>query len=482
VGYLNRFEGVMANFSLRPDQARPKPGPVGLISQSGGVGSTLLSRLMEHGVGVGLFATTGNECHMTASDLLQFFIEQPEMSIVGVFAETIGRPEVFVRAAQRAAELDKPIIAMRPPKSEAAARAALAHTGSTVVSPEVFDAVCDQYGVLRVPSIDNFVDLSVILQNGRRMRGRKVAVVTMSGGAGVLIAGEAQEQGLEVNVLGPSTEQKIAAITPPFAGTKNPVDTTPALNPWSAFRDVIEILLQDAEIDVVLVYIWGPENQLAEMVIAAYGATDKPVATIATENPEGMSAKGVPSFGDPARAARALVALHKISVRRPFAPEPAFSPDVARRERVRTILSVRSMVSGAEARRAISEYGIAFIDETSYATEDEDVAGSGIEFALGMLRDPDFGPMVALRVGRSSAPLAQVLLRAPVGQAQVLAAVERLTDPRVERFSQSVHIGWREQLVSPAGVNALGAVIVQSPPGEHQTPGRDNRGPTPRLG
>ena len=420
VGYLNRFEGVMANFALGPEAERPASGPIGLISQSGGVGSFMLSRFMEHGLGVGLFATTGNECNMSLAELTGFFLEQPEINMVAVFAETIRQPEAFIRAAKRALVLDKPIVVFRPPESAAAARASMAHTGSTVIAPQVFDAICDQYGVLRVDSIEDCVDLAVLLQTGRRMAGPRVGVLTVTGGMGLLMAGQAEEQGLKVNRLSEATEQKIAALCPSFASMLNPVDTTPAIHPWAAYSDVLDILLEDDEIDAAITYAWSHDHDFGELTLKSNVKTNKPIATVITFRPEAMSARGVPSYSDPQRAARAIAALYRFSCRKPLPADQPFTEDSARAAKVRTEFlrtGTGGVVSESDSEHALAEYGISF-------AADADDAGT-YRISLSMLRDPVFGPMVELKAGAADRSFAPILLRAPFGPEHLFAAAER---------------------------------------------------------
>jgi acetate---CoA ligase (ADP-forming) len=480
VGYLNRFEGVMANFALGPEAERPVAGPIGLISQSGGVGSFMLSRFMEHGLGVGLFATTGNECDMSLSELAGFFLEQPEINMVAVFAETIRQPEAFIRAAKRALVLDKPIVVFRPPASIAAARASMAHTGSTVIAPEVFDAICDQYGVLRVDSIEDCVDLAVLLQTGRRMAGPRVGVLTVTGGMGLLMAGQAEEQGLTVNRLGEATEQKIAALCPSFASILNPVDTTPAIHPWAAYSDVLDILLEDDEIDAAITYAWSHDHDFGELTLKSNVKTDKPIATVITFRPEAMSARGVPAYSDPQRAAKAIAALYRFSCRKPLPVDQPFIEDSARAASVRSEFlrsGTGGVVGDSDGKQALAAYGIGFAADAE--------GESFYPLSLSMRRDPVFGPMVKLKNGAANGSFAPILLRAPFGPAHLFAAAERhnvmlplsdgvgLTQEVAEAASNlglfaleqpsvsSVEID--QLLVSKAGVHAAKAIIKISP-------------------
>jgi acyl-CoA synthetase (NDP forming) len=206
IGFMNLFGGVMANFALPASEPLPTAGSVALVSQSGGFGSYITNKALLAGLRLGWFVSTGNECDVNIAAVLRYLVERDETRVLMVFSETLRDPEVFVDAARLAAELDKPIVLLKAGRSEVAAKAAISHTASIVGSAQVLDAVARQYGVFVVSTMEEMLDLGMIFQDGRRVRNRRVGIMTTSGGAGVLLADACTDAGLTVPNL-PAAEQ-----------------------------------------------------------------------------------------------------------------------------------------------------------------------------------------------------------------------------------------------------------------------------------
>src|SRR6266568_19843 len=164
-------EGTTAQQQMT-DMDRPKMGPVAVVSQSGGFGSYILLKAITAGVHVSWYLSTGNECDMNVSRSLRYLIEQPEVGVVLTFFEAVRSPEVFVEVAARAAELGKPVVAVKAGYTAEGSRAALSHTASIAGSGEVYDAICRQYGLIQASSVEQMIDFGLALQTGRTMTGR----------------------------------------------------------------------------------------------------------------------------------------------------------------------------------------------------------------------------------------------------------------------------------------------------------------------
>mgnify|MGYP006189195339 CR=1 FL=1 len=210
-------------------------GGVALVSQSGGLGSYLTTKGLLTGLQLGWFVSTGNELDVNIAAVLRYLVERPEVKVLLAFSETLRDPEVFIEAARRAQILDKPLVILKAGRSEAAAKAAMSHTASVVGAVDVFDAVCRQYGVIVAHSMEEMLDLGMIFQDGRRVQGNRLAIMTSSGGTGVLLADEASLSGLEVPTFPDDEQQQMLGVlhTPFFGSVANPVDTTAAVHPES---------------------------------------------------------------------------------------------------------------------------------------------------------------------------------------------------------------------------------------------------------
>ena len=401
-GFLNARLPVVSGFLLAPEDARPAAGPVALVSQSGGFGSFILNRAVTARVNVGFFASTGNETDVSVADVLAFAVDQPEITVIGFFAETIKKPSVFLAAADRALELGKVIISVTPGSSETVTRAALSHTASVVGSADVYAAACRQHGIIPASSIEQLTDFALLMQTGRRMPGPRIGIVTSSGGAGVLTAANAGDAGLEVPELSPAAQSEIGALMPPFASAANPVDTTAGMGParQGNYARIVDRLLADDQVDAVLPLIWYGKGPDAEALVDINRRATKPVVPVPTTDPDWLLDQGLPAFPDPTRAVRALAALSAVSQRGAGVadegqsrwrlnafhrdrPSSADGSPTERALRARALLAYaggRPFVLESTAKAVLAEYGIPVAQERECGSEDEAVAAAA---ALG---------------------------------------------------------------------------------------------------
>ncbi|MEI9993034.1 MAG: acetate--CoA ligase family protein [Rhizomicrobium sp.] len=370
IGFMNSHRDVMANFVLDPGDSIPPPGPVALVSQSGGFGGYMVRKALTAGLNVGWFVSTGNEADVNIATVLRTLVEAPEVRTLLAFSETLRDPDRFMAFAQRAAELDKPVVILKAGRSNEAARAAQAHTASLVGSAQAFDAVCRQYGVFSVSSLEEMLDLGLIFQGGRRARGNRVSIITGSGGAGVMLTDACALEGLAVPVLPREDQEALLERMPkPFYGSvANPVDVTAqALANPATMPAVLKAVADSKGGDMLApVIIGNPNGQ--QMYIDFFRGTDKPVAITSTLLGADLLAAGVPTFTDPRRAAHALAALADFSQRsrRPIATAD-WKPDPKRAAAARAIVAEgegRSCLLESTAKTLLSLYGVVAPRET----------------------------------------------------------------------------------------------------------------------
>src|ERR1700758_2296964 len=179
----------------------PQSGPLGMVTQSGAFGTHLLALTARRGISVGVWMSTGNEAEVQVADGISFLADDPETQAIACYMEAIQDGERFAAAVKRARENGKPVIAMKVGGSEIGAAAAASHTASLAGSDAIYDAALRQLGVERAKTPEDLVEIAYACTRGRLPRSRKLAVMTMSGGAGVLMADAAEEQGLELTPL-----------------------------------------------------------------------------------------------------------------------------------------------------------------------------------------------------------------------------------------------------------------------------------------
>ncbi len=204
----------------------PPPGHVALISQSGALAGIVLGWAARDGLGISKFVSYGNRADVNEVDLLDYLADDDETRAVGVYIETVSDGRGFMAAAAKCAAR-KPVVVIKAGRGLSGQRATLSHTGSLAGSDAVYDAALRQCGAIRVESAEELFDLCrgfVGIPQG--VRGRRVAIVTNSGGPGILAADRAEALGLDVAEPGPEICAKLASFLPPHASLKNPVDLT----------------------------------------------------------------------------------------------------------------------------------------------------------------------------------------------------------------------------------------------------------------
>jgi acyl-CoA synthetase (NDP forming) len=201
-------------------------GPVGIVLQSGALASVVLNFTRAHGIGLSVLTSVGNESMMKTADVLEYLIEDEATKVIALFLEEIGDPARFAEMARRADAAGKPLVALKVGTSAVGRETALAHTGSVAGDDAVIDAALRQLNVIRVSSLEALLSTAALLGYDRRPTGRRMGVLTASGGACDIIADTASAEGLEIPAFAPATCAAIARHIPPFATAKNPLDVT----------------------------------------------------------------------------------------------------------------------------------------------------------------------------------------------------------------------------------------------------------------
>jgi len=234
------------------------PGPVGIALQSGALSSALLAFARAQAIGVSTVASLGNEAMITTADVLDYLVDDEQTRVICLFLEQIGDPAAFSAAAQRADQAGKPIVAMKVGSSQAGQQAALAHTGAVAGDDAVVDAALRQLNIIRVTSIEDLLTTAALLGYHRRPQGRRMGVLTASGGACDIIADRASAEGLEIPPFSPATTEAIDAQLPSFATARNPLDVTGYVlanartTPLTAIDYALDAAVQDPGLDFAI--------------------------------------------------------------------------------------------------------------------------------------------------------------------------------------------------------------------------------------
>ena len=198
-------------------------GSIGLVSQSGALAGSFLNRAQDRHVGLRYMISTGNEADLELAEFIDYMVDDPEVKVIATFIEGVKNPARFLAAIDRAAEADKPIVALKVGRSERAARAARSHTGSLTGTDTAYDALFKQKGVVRVDTFDGLLETSMLLASASPPNGEGIGAVTSSGGACGLLADRSVEIGVKLADLSAATAASVAAVLG-LETVQNPVD------------------------------------------------------------------------------------------------------------------------------------------------------------------------------------------------------------------------------------------------------------------
>ena len=327
IGLVNLVDKITLSASGALDTDAFSVGTIGVVSQSGGILGALLSRAAARGVGLSKLISTSNEVDLELADFVSFLADDPDTGTIALYVETIRNPEKFRAAALKAAAAGKPVVAYKVGRSESGARAAVSHTGALAGSDRMYDALFDQVGVIRAQRFSELLDIPAALATGRRPKGRRVAVLTSTGGAGTLVSDALGVAGFETPAPDDATAAQLRALQTgdEAALDRNPIDVTLAGLQPELLRSVIDVLLSSASYDALVVIVGssgvGNPALMAGAIQKCLSSSDKPLlAYISPHAPQAaalLTEMGVPAFAEPESCASALSAMMSAAAFRP---------------------------------------------------------------------------------------------------------------------------------------------------------------------
>ena len=262
-----------------------RPGPVGLIFQSGGSLGNWVKGASERGIGFSYAVSSGNEISLDLVDYLSFLVKDPETKVILLMIEGIRRPKEFMAVAAEALAKNKPILVIKLGRSERGKRQAISHTGALAGSDEVFDAVCHRLGLIRCPTLEDLTETALAFMPGRYPRGRRVAIVVNSGGMKGLLLDHIEEVGVDLAQLSDATQKAIRPLIPAELAVENPLECGVAgFGDEKGFVEIVRLHAQDEGVD--LLGIHGelpryPEKREATLFTTLAATTEKPVIAFA---------------------------------------------------------------------------------------------------------------------------------------------------------------------------------------------------------
>lgn len=387
LGVMNPRNGFNATFAA----SMALPGHVAFISQSGALLTAILDWSLAEKVGFSSFVSVGSMLDVGWGDLIDYLGDDPQTQSIVIYMETIGDARAFLSAAREVA-LNKPIIVIKPGRTEGAAKAAASHTGSLTGSDEVLEAAFRRCGVLRVNRIEDLFNMAEILSKQPRPKGPRLTIVTNAGGPGVLATDALLATGGQLTTVSKEAISRLSEVLPPAWSHGNPVDVLGDAGP-ERYAKALEVAAQDPASDGLLV-ILTPQamtdaTQTAEALRPLARSTGKPVLAswMGGESVQAgariLRDAGIPDFSYPDAAARAFSYMwgYAENLRALYeTPEPAAiadeSTDYIQRARdllQKTLDAGRTLLSETEAKAVLATYGIPVVETHIAPNETEAV-------------------------------------------------------------------------------------------------------------
>ena len=332
IGLVNLTDRITLSATGALEVGELHAGRISVISQSGGILGSLLSRAADRGIGLAKLVATGNEADLDSTDVLEDLLDDPSTEVVAMYLEGLRRPDRFRVVARQAAERGKPIVVFKVGRSEAGERSASSHTGALAGADSMYDALFRQLGVIRARSFSDLLDVPAALASGKRAAGKHVAILTSTGGAGTLLADACGVAGFAVPPPDAATAEAISALLgedEKEAASRNPVDVTLAGVKPEVFRGAITALLNSPSYDAVVTVVGASGLAQPDLVAGAVrdcaARSEKPllvyVSPHAPQIVRLLNQRSVPAFAAPESCATVLEALqHRLP---PPLPKPA---------------------------------------------------------------------------------------------------------------------------------------------------------------
>lgn len=380
-GTINFATGASMSYTRGLDHLLVPPGQVAYLGQSGALGSSLLNLAQERGLGFSLWASTGNQADLGVVDLAHYAVDHEPTRVLALYLEDVNDGFAVLDVVERAIAAGKDVVVLRSGRTTAGRRASQSHTGSMIGDDLVaFDLAAGRAGAILVDDVDEVLDVAAgLVTLARGGDGRRLGVVTTSGAAGILAADHCEAHGFELAELSAPTQQRLAALLPPFGSAVNPVDVTyqffgrqaPFLDRpdgTSPLEDVVRLLAESGEVDVILLSLTMLVGDLAralvEDVVRLSAELDVALLFVwlAGEEPTRearavLRAAGIPAFVSVQDALRLGARLRRVAP--PPIEAPPWGAEVEERLRAQLAGAASTEAAGAEV---LATLGVAYPD------------------------------------------------------------------------------------------------------------------------
>ena len=403
-GYMNIADGIPVGFGA-PYGLSYRRGGVSLTSQSGAFGNSILMLANDEGLGFRRYVSTGNEAVITSLDLFESFLDDPGTKVIAGYVEGFKDAHRLIALGRDALRKSKPIVVWKVGTSDAGAKAAASHTANLGGATALYRAAFRQAGIIEANDVGDMADCAKALLPGRLPKGNRIAIATISGGAGIAMADKCIEAGLALPDLQPATVEGLRKVLPGYASIANPLDVTGSLlADANLMTATLEALAGDANVDMIGLALAAASGKLASPlaseIVRISGETGVPILVAwnadVSSDAEAyriLDEAGIPRYQSPVRCARGAGALWQHArAKQRLAEIDRETPLAISCPSVREQLERRTGdLTEYEAKQVLARYGIGVTGE-ALATSPEQAASlaAGLGFPVVMkIMSPD---------------------------------------------------------------------------------------------
>jgi len=462
-GIQNSDPGISAyaNFTFVP----MKPGNISIVAQSGGMGEVLKAHLHKVGLGHRMYCSYGNESDLTMPEFLEYYGQDEGTRVIMMQIESFKDPAAFLDVASRITPR-KPILALKGGRTREGAVAVSSHTGALVDQVAMTQAMFRRAGVLGFSDTDEMIKTAIAMSSQNPPPGRRVAIITNTGGPGVQAVDESIDRGLVLATWSDAARARLKESLYAEASVGNPVDVVATAGPDHYFA-AVDTLLKEDGVDMVMVnFITAPFVDLdgiAVRIKEAASASSKPVVSVVMtiEKWAGLVRKlresGIPVYDFPEDAARSLAHMARYDElrRRPVEEPPAL--DVNRDAAAATVRRHEgrdAFIPQADAFALLAAYGIGVARTVAVASR-EDLDRAGIAFPAVLKVDS-----VAVVHKSEQGGVVLDIRDAAALHAAYDALQGRFGGPGVACVLQEQRAAGREVIIGQAACPGLGALVM----------------------
>lgn len=394
IGLINLNDGIVLSASGALEFDRFPIGPISVVSQSGGILGALLSHAAARSIGLSKLISTGNEVDLGLEDFVEHLAADPSTQVIALYIEGLRNPKKFQSAALSAARAGKSIVAFKVGRSEAGKTAALSHTGALSGTDSAYDALFRQLGVIRAQTFSDLLNISAALSTGRILTGRRVAILTSTGGAGSLVADSLGRAGFDIPAPDTETRERLRSLHAEKEADleRNPIDVTLAGLKPDLLRGAIQCLLDSRSYDALVVIAGSSALAMPELMADAIrdclpGKTKPVLAFVSPYAPNvvaKLTERGVPAFTTAEDCATALDGMLQSTDCRP-------SITTASPIGLAADADIQSgQLNEAQAKELFARFGVPSVREVVVSTPDEATAAArrfGSPVVLKILSD-----------------------------------------------------------------------------------------------